>query len=79
MSNQAAWIKEPKGKLQVDVAPEYEPKAGEVLIKNGALAINPVDWKIQARMPASRQKQVLMRALGLRLVKFCLLNPLRRN
>jgi len=46
--NQAAWIKEAKGKpFVVEDAPLYTPKAGEVLVKNGAAAVNPVDWKIQ--------------------------------
>ncbi|EKG10963.1 Alcohol dehydrogenase superfamily zinc-containing [Macrophomina phaseolina MS6] len=46
--NQAAWITEPKGKpLKVSEAPDPKPGAGEVVIKNAAIAINPVDWKIQ--------------------------------
>jgi NADPH:quinone reductase-like Zn-dependent oxidoreductase len=48
MSNEAAWITEKQAKpLQVKEAPM--PKAGpnEVVIKNQAVAINPVDWKIQ--------------------------------
>jgi NADPH:quinone reductase-like Zn-dependent oxidoreductase len=48
MSNQAAWIKEAKGKpLQVGKADSWKPGDGQILIKNAALAINPVDWKIQ--------------------------------
>ncbi|RDI76943.1 hypothetical protein Vi05172_g13044 [Venturia inaequalis] len=48
MSNQAAWIKESKGKpLQVEKAGVYKPGKDQLLIKNGAIAINPVDWKIQ--------------------------------
>lgn len=46
--NQAAWIKAAKAKpLVVEDAPMWVPKAGEVLIKNAAVAINPVDYKIQ--------------------------------
>ncbi|KAF2015427.1 GroES-like protein [Aaosphaeria arxii CBS 175.79] len=48
MSNKAAWITEAKGNpLKVDDA--ELPKAGpnEVIIKNHAVAVNPVDWKIQ--------------------------------
>lgn len=47
-SNRAAWIMEPKGKpLKVDHAPMPVPGDDEVLVKNHAVAINPVDWKIQ--------------------------------
>ncbi|EOD52674.1 Alcohol dehydrogenase superfamily zinc-containing [Neofusicoccum parvum] len=46
--NQAAWITEAKGKpLKVGEAPTPKPGPGEVVIKNAAVAINPVDWKIQ--------------------------------
>ncbi|KAF2197454.1 oxidoreductase-like protein [Delitschia confertaspora ATCC 74209] len=48
MNNQAAWI---TGKqaypLKVDTAPMPKAGPGEVVIKNAAIAINPVDWKIQ--------------------------------
>lgn len=48
MSNQAAWIKESKGKpLRVEDAASGKPGSGQILIKNSAIAINPVDWKIQ--------------------------------
>lgn len=47
MSNQAAWIPEAKGKLQVKEAPMPKAGKGEVVIKNHAVAVNPVDWKIQ--------------------------------
>lgn len=43
MSNQAAWLTEAKAKpLKVGDAEYYKPAADEVLIKNAALAINPV-------------------------------------
>lgn len=48
MSNQAAWIMEAKAKpLKVDTAEMWKPGPGEVLVKNAAWAVNPVDWKIQ--------------------------------
>ncbi|KAH7065977.1 chaperonin 10-like protein [Paraphoma chrysanthemicola] len=48
MSNNAAWITEPKGRpLQVKEAPMPKAAKGEVVIKNHAVAVNPVDWKIQ--------------------------------
>jgi len=47
-SNSAAWITESKGKpLKVDSAPMPEPGPNDVVVKNHAVAINPVDWKIQ--------------------------------
>ncbi|KAH9866667.1 hypothetical protein J1614_008360 [Plenodomus biglobosus] len=48
MSNQAAWIMEPKGNpLQVKEAPMPKAGKGEVVIQNHAVAVNPVDWKVQ--------------------------------
>ena len=47
-SNKAAWITEAKANpLKVDHASQPIPGPDEVVIKNSALAINPVDWKIQ--------------------------------
>ncbi|GAA5872928.1 hypothetical protein JCM1840_005890 [Sporobolomyces johnsonii] len=47
MSNRAAWIMEPKGQLKVEAAPMHKPGKDEVLVKVHALAINPIDYKIQ--------------------------------
>lgn len=48
VANRAAWIKEAKSKpLQIDTAPMPVPGPDEVVIKNKAVAVNPVDWKIQ--------------------------------
>ncbi|KAK3213982.1 hypothetical protein GRF29_28g1669548 [Pseudopithomyces chartarum] len=47
MSNQAAWIPEARGKLVVKEAPMPQAGEGEVVVKNHAWAINPVEWKIQ--------------------------------
>ena len=41
--NQAAWTV-PKLPLQVREAPYAEPGPGEILVRNRAVAINPVDW-----------------------------------
>ncbi|KAI5209316.1 oxidoreductase-like protein [Aureobasidium subglaciale] len=47
-ANKAAWITEAKATpLKVDTAPMPSAGADEVVIKNKALAVNPVDWKIQ--------------------------------
>lgn len=47
MSNKASWLPEPKQQLKVDSAEYYKPGAGEILVKNAAVAVNPVDWKVQ--------------------------------
>ncbi|KAH8660000.1 zinc-binding alcohol dehydrogenase domain-containing protein cipB [Xylariales sp. PMI_506] len=47
--NRAAWITASKASpLSVDAAPYPTPLPNEVVIKSAAVAINPVDWKIQA-------------------------------
>jgi hypothetical protein len=43
MSNQAAWIPEAKGQLEVKDASLPKAGKGEVVIKNHAVAVNPVD------------------------------------
>ena len=46
--NTAAWLTSNKATpLVVKSAPYISPKANEILIKNHAVAINPVDWIIQ--------------------------------
>ena len=47
-SNKAAWINSSRAHpLSIDSAPSPTPGPGEIVIKNVAVAINPVDWKIQ--------------------------------
>lgn len=47
-ANTAAWQTKPKGTpLEVKSAPYTSPQENEIVIKNGAVAINPVDWIIQ--------------------------------
>lgn len=47
--NQAAWLMGPKARpLEIKPAPYTRPGAHEIVVKNAALAINPMDWKIQA-------------------------------
>ena len=43
-SNTAAWLKAPKTPLEVKSAPYTPPRDNEIVIKNGAVAINPADW-----------------------------------
>ena len=40
-NNEAAWFVAP---LQMKDAPYTEPGAGEILVSNHAVAVNPVDW-----------------------------------
>lgn len=46
-SNHAAWIAGKGEAFQVKPAQLVKPGSGEVLIRNHAIAINPVDWKMQ--------------------------------
>ena len=46
-TNQAAWLDGGGQKLRVAEAPMPKPGPDGVVIQNKALAVNPVDWKIQ--------------------------------
>jgi len=46
-SNFAAWMQGPKQRLQVAEAPFLTPGPDEIVVKNGAVAINPIDWIMQ--------------------------------
>jgi NADPH:quinone reductase-like Zn-dependent oxidoreductase len=46
-TNQAAWLNGPGGQLTVAPAPDPEPGPDQILVRNHALAVNPVDWIIQ--------------------------------
>lgn len=46
-SNIAAWLVEKTNPLEVRPAPYTTPGANEIVIKNAAVAVNPVDWKLQ--------------------------------
>jgi NADPH:quinone reductase-like Zn-dependent oxidoreductase len=43
-SNEAAWLNAQKAPLEVKPAPYPTPAEDELVIKNGAIAINPIDW-----------------------------------
>lgn len=47
LSNQAAWIKAKGQPLVVAAAPMPQPGAGEILVRNRALALNPFDGVVQ--------------------------------
>lgn len=42
--NKAAYLDQPGASLVVQVAPLPKAGAGEIVIRNVAIAINPVDW-----------------------------------
>lgn len=42
--NEAAWLAAKHEPLQVTAAPYTEPGDGEILVRNRAIAVNPVDW-----------------------------------
>ena len=46
-TNRAAWQKAPGEPLQVGAAPLPQPGTNEILIRNAAIAINPIDWLLQ--------------------------------
>jgi NADPH:quinone reductase-like Zn-dependent oxidoreductase len=43
-SNAAAWLVAKHAKLEVKSAPYTSPREDEIVIKNHAVAINPIDW-----------------------------------
>ncbi|BCR91313.1 zinc-binding alcohol dehydrogenase family protein [Aspergillus chevalieri] len=51
VSNSGVWLLESGGQFVVKEAPFSKPGDDEVLIQNKAVAINPMDWKIQAFGP----------------------------
>ncbi|CAG8324137.1 unnamed protein product [Penicillium salamii] len=47
-ANQAAWFPGPaKSLLEVKPTPYTSPDAGQMVVKNGAVAVNPIDWAKQ--------------------------------
>ena len=48
ISNSAAWLPSPGGRLEVSTSEVVTPGDGEILVKNQAWAINPSDWKSQS-------------------------------
>jgi NADPH:quinone reductase-like Zn-dependent oxidoreductase len=43
-SNQAAWLPAKCSPLEVKIATYTPPGENEIVVKNGAVAINPLDW-----------------------------------
>lgn len=46
-TNKAAWLRQEKTKLEVGPAEIGKPGRDQVLVRNRAVAVNPVDWKMQ--------------------------------
>ncbi|MBW4041661.1 MAG: zinc-binding alcohol dehydrogenase family protein [Acidobacteria bacterium] len=46
-ANTAAWISRKHGKLEVAAAPSTKPGPDQSVVRNQAVAINPLDWIIQ--------------------------------
>jgi NADPH:quinone reductase-like Zn-dependent oxidoreductase len=53
--NTAAWFKSTTSKLDVGPAPYTPPGEGEIVIRNRAVAINPVDWAM-AQIPMIQKR-----------------------
>ena len=47
VTNQAAWQKAPGQPLRIGVTALPHLAANEILIRNAAIAINPLDWILQ--------------------------------
>lgn len=47
LQNTAAWISAKQAKLEVKPAAYTSPKANQIVVKNHAVAVNPLDWIIQ--------------------------------
>ncbi|KZF23467.1 GroES-like protein [Xylona heveae TC161] len=45
--NQALWLTEQEGDFVVREAPYWTPGPDDILVRNKAVAINPMDWKIK--------------------------------
>lgn len=45
--NAAAWLRRRGGEFEVGPAPYTPPKAGQITVRNHAVAVNPLDWGIQ--------------------------------
>ena len=46
-TNTAAWLGAKRAELEVEPAPYTRPREGEIVVKNRAVAVNPLDWMLQ--------------------------------
>ncbi|KAB5547270.1 chaperonin 10-like protein [Coniochaeta sp. 2T2.1] len=51
LSNTAAWLSAPKAQFEVKPAPTGTPRENQILVRNHAIAINPIDAKIHQGVP----------------------------
>ncbi|KAB5560064.1 chaperonin 10-like protein [Coniochaeta sp. 2T2.1] len=51
LSNTAAWLSAPKAQFEVKPAPLGTPRENQILVRNHAIAINPIDAKIHQGAP----------------------------
>ena len=49
LQNKAAYLVEPGAPLVVREAPMPKAGVGEIVVRNAAVAINPLDWHMQDR------------------------------
>lgn len=63
-TNTAAYLVTTNEPLEIKSAPHPTPKEHEIVIKNHAVAINPVDWAIQLRGPEYFKFVTLPKILG---------------
>jgi hypothetical protein len=55
----AAWLHTRRGAIEVGPASYTPPKENEITVKNGAVAINPLDWGIQLAGQAAPEPHVV--------------------
>jgi NADPH:quinone reductase-like Zn-dependent oxidoreductase len=49
----AAWIRTAHGRLEVGPAPYPSPGPDQIVVRHHAVAVNPLEWIIQATGPLS--------------------------
>ncbi len=54
-TNSAAWLGAKQARLEVKPAPYTHPRENEIIVKNHAVAINPLDWIIQLETKSSKK------------------------
>ena len=69
-SNNAVWLPAKRARLEVKPAPYTTPRENEIVVKNHAVAVNPIEQvfaKLKAllRKAAARTKDALWNAIGL--------------